>query len=129
MFCKIHDICHTLQIVEYNQTKIILSCDQSDHSQFIIQTSYSQFNINPQDLSCSQYQHEACYPKIKTIKHIQYNNDNENKKFTSTLQKITQQTIQKVQVTLNIKKKKPISLSKLLIFQSTPLIPGYKIQQ
>ena len=43
-----HDICHTLQIVEYNQTKITLSCDQSDHSQFIIQISYSQFKINPQ---------------------------------------------------------------------------------
>ena len=94
-----HDICHTLQIVEYNQTKITLLCDQSDHSQFIIQISYSHFKINPQDLSCSQFQHEACYPTIETINHIQYNNGNENKKFTSTLQKITQQAIQKVQMT------------------------------
>ena len=90
-----HNICHTLQIVEYNQTKITLSCDQSDYSQFIIQTSYSQFKIKPQVLSCSQYQHETCYPTIEAINHIQYNNDNENKKFTSTLQKITQQAIQK----------------------------------
>ena len=73
-----HDICHTLHIAEYNQTKITLSCDQSDHSQFIIQTSYSHFKINPEDLSCSQFQHKACYPTIETINHIQYNNGNEN---------------------------------------------------
>ena len=80
--------CHTLHIAEYNQTKITLSCDQSDHSQFIIQVSYSQFKINPQDLSCSQYQHEACYLTIRTINHIQYNNDNENLKNSDQLCKI-----------------------------------------
>ena len=96
-----HDISHTLHIAEYNQTKITLSCDQSDHSQFIIQISYSHFKINPQDLSCSQYQHEACYPTIEQSIIFSNNNGNENLKihinFTYSKQ------FNKVQVTFDIK--------------------------
>ena len=88
-----HDICHTLQIVEYNQTK--LHCHVTNQiSLFIIQSRYSHYIINPQDLSCSQYQHEACYPKIELINHIQYNNGNEMKSEKLTSVSVQYCTIQ-----------------------------------
>ena len=63
------------QVEEFNQIKIILSCDYLCHSLIIVQARYSLFKTNQQVHTCSLFQHETCYPTIESNNHIQYNND------------------------------------------------------